>query len=151
MGADDLRRRADDWVRAARAAYDAGLWTVAYYLAGYAIEFALKACVLTRMPLSGYVFANHVELLGRPKALREVNFRTHDLKLLIDLAYLRREHTARANDGSAFGGNWGIVKDWDSQTRYDEKTQGDADDMLRAVTDPQDGVLTWLRNYWLRP
>jgi len=41
-----LHQLAEDRVLDAKALLDAGRWSGAYYLAGYAIECGLKACVL---------------------------------------------------------------------------------------------------------
>jgi hypothetical protein len=40
-----LQQLAEERVRDAEALLNAGQWSGAYYLAGYAVEFALKACI----------------------------------------------------------------------------------------------------------
>jgi len=42
---DDLRRLTDIRLAEARILIDAGKWPGAFYLAGYAVECALKACI----------------------------------------------------------------------------------------------------------
>jgi hypothetical protein len=43
----EAKHFADAWVLDAKALLDAGRWHAAYYLVGYAVECALKVCVLT--------------------------------------------------------------------------------------------------------
>ena len=52
-----LRSMADERVLHARVLLQGRRWAFAYYNAGYAVECALKACVLSRMILTGWVFA----------------------------------------------------------------------------------------------
>ena len=41
------------------------------------------------------------------------------------------------------------MKDWSEETRYQTSVaEKVARDMFAAVTDPQNGVLTWLKNHW---
>lgn len=57
------------------------------------------------------------------------------------------ENEIRQN--SKFAVNWSVVKDWSEEARYQtqmpEKT---ARDIVAALTDPTDGVLTWLKKHW---
>src|SRR5262249_15880684 len=52
----DLRQLALKRARDAKALIDGGRWEFAYYVAGYAIECALKSCVLASMIRTGLVF-----------------------------------------------------------------------------------------------
>ena len=45
MNKTDLQQLADDRVLDAEALLTAGRWSGAYYLSGYAVECALKACI----------------------------------------------------------------------------------------------------------
>ena len=104
----------------------AGQWSLAYYLAGYAVEFALKACVLSRMIETGWVFREKVQI-------REVT--THDFHELARIAGLEDELRLRATDRS-FQENWDITTAWDVASRYQQKTEAEA----RA--------LPWLNTFW---
>jgi len=43
------RQLAERWLEDARSLLDNHRWSAAYYLAGYAVECGLKACVLARV------------------------------------------------------------------------------------------------------
>ncbi|NJR43126.1 MAG: HEPN domain-containing protein, partial [Akkermansiaceae bacterium] len=49
MNQAELRRLAEERVRDAEALLAGGRWEFAYYSAGYAVECALKSCLLARM------------------------------------------------------------------------------------------------------
>jgi len=44
--------------------------------------------------------------------------------------------------------NWQLVKDWDEISRYQQKTQTEAQRLFDAVADPNDGVMQWIRVRW---
>jgi hypothetical protein len=44
---------------------------------------------------------------------------------------------------------WTTVKDWTEAARYDHNVSADkARNLLKAVTDAESGVLTWLKTVW---
>lgn len=48
-----------------------------------------------------------------------------------------------------FESNWGIVKDWSEEVRYETKINDkQADDLYSAITNEKHGVLLWLKRYW---
>ncbi len=49
MNRVQAREFAEAWVIDAKVLLDAGRWHAAYYLAGYAVECGLKACVLAHI------------------------------------------------------------------------------------------------------
>lgn len=49
MNRTQWQKLAERWLEDAKALLDAERWPAAYYLAGYAIECGLKACVLVRV------------------------------------------------------------------------------------------------------
>lgn len=130
---------AEQRVEDARTLLDASRWSCAYYVAGYAIECALKACVLRYVAESGIIFDD-------PKFLG--GCRTHDLEDLLKLADLQ------ARFGLACGANpnliafWGITTTWSEESRYRQKSQADAEQLYEAITNDPDGVLRWIRTEW---
>lgn len=70
---------AEDRILDAKALLDADRWACAYYVAGYAVECALKSCVLKYVAESGVIFDDE-------KWAKQV--RTHDLGTLVKLANL---------------------------------------------------------------
>ena len=85
MNRAELQQLAADRLLDAQTLLDApggGRWSGAYYLAGYALECGLKACILARIEKTGAIFVD--------KKFSEKCF-THRLEDLIDLAGLRTE------------------------------------------------------------
>jgi len=135
----DLQQLAEDRVLDAEALLNAGRWSGAYYLAGYAVECALKACLAKQTGLHDFP----------DKAIAQRAF-THNVVELLDLAglrlQLRLDTTPAANP--TLGVNWQHVKDWDEKTRYQQKTEAQARRLYQAVTDTVNGVLPWIKGHW---
>jgi hypothetical protein len=109
----------------------------AYYLAGYAVECALKGAIakLTNQhdwPEKGFVTGCH----------------THNILTLVRLAGLEPARAADAAANPALAQNWLIVKDWSERSRYERHSQVKAQKMIDAVTDAVNGVLPWIKVHW---
>jgi hypothetical protein len=139
----DLRVLADTRSREAAVLLNAGESSGAYYLAGYAVECALKA-VITR---AGSATAQYT-LLDRSAldALRKVY--THDFVTLIEAANLTNALRTEIDANPRFQAYWGVAKDWKESSRYELWTLQQALEMVEAVTDGADGVLRWIRSSW---
>jgi HEPN domain-containing protein len=72
----------------------------AYYLAGYSVEFALKACI-----------AKQINQHQIPEKSFVNEFYVHDLKRLVRLAGLETERSDKEQNDTDFAINWGVVKD----------------------------------------
>ena len=44
--------------------------------------------------------------------------------------------------------NWAVACTWLESSRYDRHDEGKADALLKAITDPDHGVLQWIKIYW---
>lgn len=73
---------------------------------------------------------------------------THNFTELRGLAGLKREYDQAIKDDSLLGSNWAICSEWNPEARYQEKSTAEAHYLLSAITDPNHGVLTWIKNYW---
>jgi hypothetical protein len=109
----------------------------AYYLAGYAVECALKACITRRYaqydwPDRGFVADCH----------------THKLLTLVNLAGIEAQRAADAAADIALGTNWQIVKDWGEHSRYERHSLVKARRMFDAVDNNANGVLSWIKARW---
>jgi hypothetical protein len=135
----DLRSLAQDRVMDADALIKGGRWSFAYYVAGYAVECALKSCLLARMVHTGWVFQEKAKI---DECL------THDFGKLINLAGLTPELNAQLASNPIFVGNWGTTTQWKVTDRYSSKTEAQARALFAAITDDPDGVLKWIMNYW---
>ena len=109
----------------------------AYYLAGYAIELALKAAIARRIE-------RHV--LPDPGFIREVY--QHDLDRLISVARLRVELDSARRANARFDGNWTVVSDWGVESRYELIDRRRSVALVRAVGETSTGVLPWVQQYW---
>jgi hypothetical protein len=139
MNQADLQFMAEERILDADALRTGGRWAFAYYVAGYAVECALKSCVLARMIHTGGVFTS--------KKFAEECF-THDFRTLIKLAGLDPELNAELAANPAFVGFWGTAALWKETSRYEQKSQPEADALFDAITDNVNGVMRWIRNYW---
>jgi hypothetical protein len=141
----ELQQMATERIKDAEALLSGGRWEFAYYTAGYAIECALKSCVLSRMILTGWVFKEDVKRVVD-------DCRTHDfMKLVVISGLLDELNDAKKASAAAkdkFDSNWQVVRLWAVTSRYESKTESEARDLVAAIVDDPDGVLQWIRNYW---
>ena len=137
LNRDGLRRLSDLRAEEARLLLDNGYYSGAYYLAGYAVECALKACI-----------AKQVQQHDFPD-LRRVR-RSHDHKLgnLIVVAGLDSELHQEISVNQIFSTNWKIVSAWTVDPRYENHSHTKAAEFLAAITDANTGVLPWIRRRW---
>jgi hypothetical protein len=111
-----------------------GLPSGAYYLAGYAIECALKAIIAADF---------RANVIPDPKYVRDIY--THDLSALFRLAELEQELEAAKKTNPALYQRWTTVQTWSEKARYEVWTEASASAILDAI-DGDEGLLEWLRN-----
>jgi len=133
---------AEDRILDARAHLVAGVdrWSAAYYLIGYAVECELKSCVLARV-------AAHPEVIYQDKKFSNDAW-THDIESLLVVADIKGDRDNDAVANPPLHVNWQRVKDWNEKSRYLQKTQAEAQRLFDAVTDPNAGVMQWIRVRW---
>jgi hypothetical protein len=142
MNRRELQALSDERVRDAQALLNARQWSAAYYLVGYAVECALKSCVLHHIEKTGELFSEREYLKQLSKCW------THDLTALIQLARLEKDLGQAQAVNPALGRNWATVQNWNETARYARLTEIDARGLVDAITHDPDGVLSWIRNYW---
>jgi len=118
--------------------YNNQRYSNAYYLAGYAIELALKACIASQftadtIPDKSFV----VDIYGG-----------HDLQKLIRLDGLSSELQAQSDRDVNFSTNWALVAQWSEAKRYATTDSITAQAFFLAITDPDSGVLQWIKKFW---
>jgi hypothetical protein len=126
-------------LKEAEALYKAHLYDGCVYLAGYAVELALKAriCRLLRVkeyPLSGEI--------GRA-------FKVHNLDQLKVLAGLSAE--IHVDKNRELFNNWSKAVEWDPEQRYEAPGKYDASSariLLESLKAKPNGVFTWLTKLW---
>ena|SRR5690606_7563277 len=139
MTREEFKNIAEIRIREAQVLLDQGLNSGAYYLAGYALECAIKAC------LSKQILQHNI-----PEKKFILDIYTHDLQKLIrfddelSASFTERKQLAD-ND---FITNWSIVKDWSEQSRYKTYNENEAKELIEAITKEERGILPWIQQYW---
>jgi hypothetical protein len=114
-----------------------GMFSGAYYLAGYSVECALKACIAKTVAAHDFPdkrFANDCW--------------THEIDKLVALTGLKQQRELDASQDAVLLANWLRVKDWNENSRYQEIDEVTARSVVDAVADQQHGVLQWIMQHW---
>jgi hypothetical protein len=122
----------------AQTLYKSRLYDGCVYLAGYAVEFALKARICRLLRVEEYPAGD----LGR-------SFKVHSLEQLKVLAGLSGEIDVKKN--RELFDNWSKAVEWDPEQRYDTPGKYDAGAakiILDGLTNKPNGVLKWLIKRW---
>jgi hypothetical protein len=137
MTKQTLETLTNERLKECEALLNGKLYSGAYYLAGYSIEFALKACI-----------AKQINQHQIPEKSFIKDFYVHDLKTLVKLAGLETDRVSKEKSDADFAINWGVVKDWNESSRYDVWTDVKANEIYNAITNVKGGILVWIRQYW---
>lgn len=139
MNRAELKQLAADRIEDARVLLEGNRWTASYYLVGYAVETALKACILRFVEETGVIF--------KDKKFAEKCW-THRFDELVKQANLQPtlDRDVEANPG--LGGFWGVARAWSEVSRYEQKTEAESRNMFDAVTHDPDGVFRWIQRHW---
>jgi hypothetical protein len=135
----ELQQMTKERLKDAKALLDAERWEFAYYVAGYAVECALKSSLLARMVHTAWVFQ---------EKWKAQDCLTHDVGDLVNLAGLTKELNSMLAANPAFVAYWGIVSQWTVTSRYQAKTETEARNLYDAITHDPDGVLKWIQKFW---
>ena len=138
MNRRDFQRLSDTRLSDAEALLSARRYSAAYYLAGYAVECALKACIAKQ--------TRRYDFPPDPRAISRIY--THQLDTLIQAADLRAELDSELTSDPLFRRFWTLVGEWSEQTRYERHSRADAVALVAAISDDDHGVLQWLRRHW---
>jgi hypothetical protein len=137
MNRTELQALADLRLSEAKALFAAGCPDGSYYLAGYAIECALKACIAKRT--REYDF---------PDKKLAVDSHSHDIVKLLQLADLKLELETAAQSSPALVASLDTIKDWSEATRYERHSTPEASDLIQAIEDSAGGLLPWIKLHW---
>ncbi|SRR6266567_2581784 len=137
MDRRDLQALSKVRLKEARALLGLGFYDGAHYLAGYAVECALKSCI-----------AKSTQRHEFPDKKRVDSSYSHDLWSLLKVAGLERAYKERSRADGVFEKNWITVESWSEQSRYTRNQEMSAQELLMAVTDRRHGILSWLKLYW---
>ncbi|MEW6659911.1 MAG: DNA-binding protein [Thermodesulfobacteriota bacterium] len=137
MNRKDFQKLAKIRVQEAHTLLNAGAYPGAYYLLGYAVECALKACISKQIKRYDFPDKDFINAAY-----------THKLEQLVGLAGFAPSfrHDMQAN--RELEQNWAVVKDWKESFRYDLSiTRQQALDLYSACTG-RNGVLQWIKRRW---
>ena len=133
MNRKEFQKLAALRLREAKLLLSASAPNGAYYLAGYSVECALKACI-----------ARFTQRYDFPDKARTNRSHTHNLKDLIGVAALEDAH-AEAMRQYEFSRRWDIVAQWNEASRYQDKSADDAMALIEAIEHRRYGILQWLK------
>jgi HEPN domain-containing protein len=133
----DLQQLALDRIADAKALLKAKRWAGAYYLSGYAVECALKACIAKLTKAEDFPDKGVADRCW-----------THDLDRLVAAARLNAVRDAAYLADSELEDYWGIAKDWKETSRYGRTPRAMAEELYKAITDKNHGVLRWIKLHW---
>jgi HEPN domain-containing protein len=108
----------------------------AYYLAGFAVECALKACIAKKT--RRHDFPADKDYAGKVY--------THNLDQLLKLAHLEAQLYEDMETRPQLAKSWYIVRDWKVDSRY-ETSNLRGKEMTLAVNSA-DGMLQWIKLHW---
>jgi hypothetical protein len=138
MNKSDLEKLVDIRISEAKVLLESENYQGSYYLAGYALECAIKACIAKQV--RQYDFPN-----------KELAQKCHNHKLidLLGVAGLKQKLKKTIKANLDFELNWAVAKDWAVESRYECSIESSkANDFFQAVTDENSGVLAWLKTFW---
>jgi HEPN domain-containing protein len=134
----DFQALAELRLKEATVLLNAGLYEGTYYLVGYAIECALKACIAKQTSSDDFP--------PSPDLVHKVY--SHKLAVLLEVAGLDASLRMDSRADSSLDAYWVIVKDWSEQSRYERRSLNEANELYRAIVDPDHGVLQWIQKHW---
>lgn len=133
----DLQTLAETRLGDAQLLLQAGRYSAAYYLAGYAVELGIKARI------AGVFQADMIPERSFVNAVY-----SHKLDELVGLAGIKRQLQDDMRSDPVLSAAWGIASKWNETSRYEMWDQFAAASMLQAVGDENHGVLQWLKKHW---
>ena len=145
MTRDDFKRLAEERAEDAETLFAGMRYGAAYYLAGYAVECGLKACVMRR------VGREEGAMLFENRRFQSDYCFTHDLEKIFKAADLWSRFQRDRAAAPLLDRHWVSVKAWNEQSRYavpDSLAASRALDLLTSVADPTHGILQWIRRFW---
>jgi hypothetical protein len=114
------------------------MYAGAYYLGGYSLECALKAC-----------FAKQTREFDFPDKTKTNAAYVHDLKKLFELSGIYQEFSNEWKTQPQLELNWGIASNWSEKSRYSLTIEReDAKSLYWACASPKHGVLSWIKKRW---
>lgn len=138
MNRSDLQKISRLRLKEAAVLLKAGHYPGAYYLAGYSVECALKACIAKRTKRHDF-----------PDKKLVNDAWVHNLEQLIRHAELWKDLEKDRETNKTLGVNWAVVRDWNVAARYHAHiSHVQARDFYSACTARKNGILSWIKKRW---
>jgi HEPN domain-containing protein len=138
MNKSDLEALVDVRVKEAKLLLDNRCYEGTYYLLGYALECAIKACI-----------AKQVREHDFPdKQLANASY-THKLSDLLGVAGLKQKLQEKEKTDEDFKLNWAVANRWSEDARYEHTIEETTvKDFFEAITNNRSGILIWVKSWW---
>lgn len=120
----DLRKLAEAKIRDALLLFENSGFSNAYYLAGYSLEIAMKACI-----------AKQFSANTMPDKQMVIDTYSHDLNRLIGVAGLRIEFLEKREADTLFAQYWAIASKWSPESRYRLIDKSETQYFLNSIVD----------------
>jgi HEPN domain-containing protein len=136
----DFQKLAEVRLKDAKALLKARQFDGAYYIAGYAVECALKACICRK--IKRYDFP--------PRDTQRTHY-IHSLDGLLKAAGIAENLERDRQFDATLAEHWNVVKDWNQEQRYGLHGASGAKlaaRLVAAIGDDHHGVLKCLSKYW---
>lgn len=137
MDRKELQGLARVRLKEARALLESGMPDGAFYLAGYAVECALKACIAKSTRRGEFPDRKKVE-----------SSHSHNLLQLCRVAGLEDDLRAHVAANVSFRTNWDYLQSWSEQSRYRRHSPESARALWDAVGHQRNGVLSRIKQRW---
>jgi hypothetical protein len=136
LNRQDLQQLADIRQNEVEVLLDNHQYSGAYYLSGYIVEYALKACI-----------AKQTKEYDFPDKKTVLNSYNHNLVKLVKVANLETD-LRQYRGNPSFEARWLTVRRWTEESRYERHDRQTALDIYESITNPNYGVLQWLQQHW---
>jgi HEPN domain-containing protein len=138
MDRNDFADLALTRLKEAKILLDNQSWDGAYYLCGYAVECGLKACIAKKTKEHEFP----------PPRATIAKYYTHDLDVLMKAAGLDLQLNRDMANDQDLRFNWKLAVTWEEISRYEKHSDKEALDLYSAITDPDHGVMKWIKRHW---
>jgi HEPN domain-containing protein len=137
----ELKELAGTRLKEAKVLLDCGLYDGSRYLAGYVVELSLKARICRLLDIDKYPEEGEISR----------SFKIHNLDVLLRLAGLQHKFEQATSGNHSLLTNWSLVTEWKEDFRYDpvgSSKKEQAQEIIAALEDKNDGIFTWIKRYW---
>jgi len=113
-----------------------------FYLAGYAVELALKAKVCEHLDIPNLFYDSPF--------LKDLNLKTHNFNVLLLLTGKRNKFETALSKDVSLTKNWNIIlTSWTPECRYNHCKsikKSAVSSLINAIGNKNNGILTWILN-----